>query len=108
MTYTHRSAWLVGLALSALVGIGALSGCEDDDTGTVVTSANCNDVCNRYRACFAPSFDVASCTSQCQTRLGNASVQSTDIEDCMECIGENACTPVYACTDACDTIIIVP
>jgi hypothetical protein len=107
MKNTHRFSWFVGIAVSAMVAIGGIAGCEDDDLGTVGTAADCDDVCARYRTCFDGSFDVASCTSQCQTRLGNATIQSTDVDDCMDCLGDNTCTPVYSCADACDTIIIV-
>jgi len=97
---------VLGAAFVAVVAVVGVSGCEDDDTGTVATSANCDDVCDQYRACFNPSYDVAACTNRCVAQVGNKTILSTDVDDCLDCIGDNMCSPAYSCTGACDTIIV--
>jgi hypothetical protein len=104
-----RSVFVLGAALAAItLSFTSLSGCEDDDDDAVVFGvADCGTVCDRYRACFDPAYDVGACTSRCQTAVNNDTVVSTDVDDCLECIGENTCAPTYVCADACDVVIVV-
>ena len=108
MTKKRCSALFLGAAMSAMVMFFGVGGCNDNDDAVVTTTADCSTVCNRYRTCFNQSFDVTTCTNRCQTALTNRTIVSTDIDDCRNCMGANACTPAYSCADACDLVIVVP
>ena len=108
MTKKHCSALFLGAAMSAMVMFFGVGGCDDtDDAVVTTTAADCGSVCQRYQTCFNPTFDVATCTNRCQTALTNRVIVSTDINDCRDCMGGNACTPGYLCADACDLVIVV-
>jgi uncharacterized membrane protein YgcG len=109
MTKTIRSALFLGAALSAIVTFTAISGCEDDDDVAVVTTgASCSTACGRYQACFNSAYDVAACTSSCQSAMANNTIVATDVDDCIDCIGANTCSPAFNCVDACDLVVVVP
>ena len=105
MTKKHS---FLGIALAAVLAFAAgASGCSDD-TETLFTGDNCDDACSRYAACYDINFDVNACTDRCENALDNDTVTVEITDQCLECIGVDAClATTYSCSAACGAIIFV-
>jgi hypothetical protein len=96
---------LVVLALG-FIGSGLL-GCEDDAEAVTTTPTTCNDVCQRYQACYDEDFDVDECTADCEDETVDSDRRQDRLDDCKECIDTSSCIEAFRCADDCVGLINV-
>jgi hypothetical protein len=90
----------VALALLSVVG------CEDA-ADTVKNTITCADVCDRYKDCFNPDYDVQGCTDRCEDEATADEQKEERLEACDDCIENRSCAgAVFNCTAECAGVII--
>src|SRR5216117_963120 len=79
--------------LAVLVAIAAFNGCDTADE-----VFDCQQVCSRYKDCYEPGYDVASCRSRCRTRSESDSSVRSAADQCEACIGDKSClSATFSC-----------
>jgi hypothetical protein len=88
-----------------MLALGFVSGgavaCEDDAEVALATPTTCNDVCDRYRTCYAADFDVDACTAECDAETADSERRQERLDDCKECLDGSSCLEAFRCTDDC-------
>jgi hypothetical protein len=94
MKISMLGAFLLALGLS-------LSSC-----GSVETAFDCNDVCNRYKDCYNPSYDVTTCRNNCRSAAASDPNKQADAMACDSCIGDKSClSATFNCASECSGIV---
>jgi hypothetical protein len=96
------------LALLALGFIGSgLLGCDDDAEAVTPTPTTCNDVCERYQACYDEDLDVDECAADCENQTVDTELPQERLDDCDECLDSSSCIEAFRCADDCVGLINV-
>ena len=77
---------LAGAALACVLSFVGAGGCEETQN-----AFNCSDLCNRYRECFNPAYDVVQCQDRCRN-VANSSRTNHDMANtCQDCLNQSSC-----------------
>ena len=94
------------LAASCLFLALAAFSCSAADP--VTNKFDCHDVCQRYSDCFpSANYDVAACSSRCESDAANSDLKQAKLDDCHKCIGEkSSCVAdIASCGDSCSSFV---
>lgn len=92
---------LLPLLLSAVVGLFTGVSCDDAET-----FFDCQAVCERYRDCHDPSYDVGACRSRCRDRAEQNENVRQAADACEDCIDDMSCTSAtFSCAGSCLNIV---
>jgi hypothetical protein len=96
MTLKHLSAFaFIFLTLGA---------CGSDPIKSLDRSADCADICQKYKECIATDYDVSDCSDRCSDM--NDDQQTARIDDCETCLDDKSCVnSVFSCTAECAGIV---
>jgi hypothetical protein len=107
MSKKAGSRYFLGAALAAILSFAAGAGCSDD-TETLFTGDNCEEACNRYAACYDPTFNTDLCEDRCEAALDQDTIVVQTTDDCLACIGVSVCgAPTYSCAAVCTGVIVI-
>ena len=92
------------VALSLVLGFGALVGCSAADD--ISNSIDCHQVCERYRDCIKSDYDVDGCTDKCENSADNNDDRQRKLKMCDDCLEDRSCTDAtFNCADDCVGIV---
>ncbi len=75
--------------------------CADIDN-----AADCDKICDRYRACFDSAYNTSTCYTRCQANGTSNDEARRRIDTCSACINGLSCAgAVFTCGTPCSTVV---
>lgn len=78
-----------------------LSGAIDE----LDNAADCNTICNRYRACIDGDQPLVACVERCEDRSDDDDRFMERVDACESCLGGDGCDIAGKCERQCATVV---
>lgn len=89
------------IILSGLLALSSLVGC-----GAVQNAEYCDTICNRYKTCFDSTYDTNVCETRCRDNANSDSGFMTKVDTCNSCISDKDCAAAtFNCGSECSGIV---
>ncbi|MDQ3335139.1 MAG: hypothetical protein M4D80_08255 [Myxococcota bacterium] len=63
---------------------------------------DCDEICDKYKACVDPNYDDGACGSRCRDKTGNSAAAEDKADACQDCIDDRSCAgAVFGCGIEC-------
>jgi hypothetical protein len=73
---------------------------------SIEAAFDCNAVCNRYKDCYDPSYNVDTCRNNCRAGADSDANKRAKADACEACIGDRSClSATFACSADCAGIV---